>query len=171
MSVRLRRWFGVPPELLETDKFALMSDCAVRLYTYLCWMSDRKSSRQFEVAVKEAAKRAGMSVRSVTTARRNLCKLGLIVCERVSGGRVIYTLCDPLTGKPYLGDPRGKIVATPKAKQVAPGLVTESKIAWEPTFNVAMEDNDSETSFYFGHNASSTSKWVDVADYNPFDSR
>jgi len=127
LAVRIRRWFGVPPELFETGIIKKMSASDHLLYTYLCWHSDRHSSRQFRVVAKEVAKSTEMSLRSISTARSHLCKLGLVCCDKLPDGTFTYTLCDVRTRKPYPGDPREKINYTPKAKVSAPSKVRKGK--------------------------------------------
>ena len=127
MAVRIRRWFGVPPELFETGIIKKMSASDHLLYTYLCWHSDRHSSRQFRVVAKEVAKSTEMSLRSISTARSHLCKLGLVCCDKLPDGTFTYTLCDVRTRKPYPGAPREKINYTPKAKVSAPSKVRKGK--------------------------------------------
>lgn len=158
----------MPPELFETGKVKMMSDSDIRFYNYLCWMSDRHSSREFKVVAKEAATRTGMSIRSISTARRHLCQLGLVCCKAIPGGAVTYTLCDVRTGKPYPGNPREKIISSQKTKVSAPAKASEVKAQWQPRVLTVEADDDPNTSFDFGHNAIGHEQTLAASDFNPF---
>jgi hypothetical protein len=108
MSVRLDRWFGVPPELIEGEFFAKMTPSDLALCIVLYWWSDRKTSRSFEIKVVEMEGRTKLSRRSLLDARKHLAALRIVVYSKTPGGHV-YTLCNLTTGLPYPGDPRAKI--------------------------------------------------------------
>jgi hypothetical protein len=139
----------------------------VRLYCYLCWMSDRKSSRQFKTTDKEIARASGISARSLTAARRNLLELRLITCDKVRGGGFTYTLCNVVTGNPYPGDPRAKISAQPEASPSQMSTPKDATVDWEPKPPNLTLDHE-ETDFQYGYNAMGTRE-VNVEDYSPFD--
>src|SRR6266478_4935303 len=103
MTVRFPRWYGKPPELVEAGHLAEMSDGAVRLYDLLCWTSDRRSSRMFELEDANVVQMAGISRRRIGDARKDLTARGMIVCDREPGGRFTYQLCDLTTGQPFSG--------------------------------------------------------------------
>jgi len=108
MSVRLDRWFGVPPELIAGEFFEKMSPSDLALCVVLYWWSDRKSSRSFEVKDVEMETRTRLSRRSLLDARKHLAALGIVTISRTLGGHT-YTLCDLKTGLPYPGDPKAKL--------------------------------------------------------------
>jgi hypothetical protein len=108
MAVRFDRWFGVPPEVFQLGFFAKMSPSDIALYFTLCWWSDRKSSRSFEVKDAEMEAHSGLSRRSLHDARKHLSSLGMVENTKNLGGHV-YTLCDLKTGLPYPGDPKAKL--------------------------------------------------------------
>lgn len=108
MSVRLDRWFGVPPKLIEGEFFAKMTPSDLALCIVLYWWSDRKTSRSFEIKDIEMEVRTKLSRRSLLDARKHLAALRIVTYSKTPGGHV-YTLCNLTTGLPYPGDPRAKI--------------------------------------------------------------
>jgi hypothetical protein len=108
MTIRIDRWFGVPPELYERGLFARMSPSDLALFITLCWWSDRKSSRQFEVKDIDMEAHSGLCRRSLLDARKHLSSLGMVEITKNLGGHV-YTLCDLKTGLPYPGDPKTRL--------------------------------------------------------------
>ena len=108
MSVRIGRWFGVPPELIAGEFFEKMAPSDLALCIVLYWWSDRKTSRRFEVKDVEMEARTRLSRRSLLDARKHLSSLGIAVITKTLGGHV-YTLCDLKTGLPYPGDPKAKL--------------------------------------------------------------
>lgn len=171
MSVRIDRWFGVPPELFESGQFARLSHSAVRLCVFLYWKSDRQTSRRFRGTDKEIGLAAGVSPRSLAGARKQLANEGVARFERDPGGEYTYTLCDPKTGKPYPGDPKSRVGYT------KPG---ESKRANpEPNRSTQSYSNSTSqvrdgTDFDFGLNSYDVWKSqpekpkIDPKDFNPF---
>lgn len=162
MSVRIPRWFGVPPEFFESGHCAAIRDGAVRLYVLLCWMSDRKSSRMFELKDSHIVEMTGLSKRSLSAARKQLSERGLAICNRDPGGHYTYTLCDLKTGQPFPGDPKaevryqkksaGRVASIPAPKPPAPKSPVTVPVI--PGRIVRAEQTDmSDTSFNFGHNA------------------
>lgn len=108
MTIMFRRYSGFPPEIFERGIVRQMRGSALTLYMLLCRISDRKSSRRFEATDNELAKQAGISAKTISSARANLSKLRLVQCERLPGGTYTYELCDVDTGMPFPGDPRAK---------------------------------------------------------------
>lgn len=108
MSVRLPRFFGAPPELIELGFLPKMSPSDLALYINVCWWSDRKSSRELEVKDADMEARSGLSRRSLHNARKHLSSLGMVEITKNLGGHV-YTLCDLKTRLPYPGDPKAKL--------------------------------------------------------------
>jgi hypothetical protein len=106
-------WYGKPREIYNTPRFIKMSHATARLYDFLLWMSDRRSSRKFDVTDEEITNRTTIAKRTLAISRKDLEQRGLIVCDRLPRG-YSYQLCDPETGLPYPGDPKAKIV--PKKK-------------------------------------------------------
>lgn len=154
MSVRIPRWFGVPPELFENGIVPKMSESALRLLFYAYWQSDKRSSRRFQATDKEVASDAGVSARSLCNSRILLRELGLLVSSREPGGRYTYEICDPHTGRPYPGDPKAKpaYVKRPKSAENK-SQITSSPSAVrtrdEPSHDAIQPSN---TDFPFGHN-------------------
>lgn len=162
MSVRIPRWFGFPPELIDNGQVASMSESDLRLCLYLYGKSDRCSSRRFEAKDKDITCKVGISQRSLRDARKHLVQFGIIAIERESGGCFVYTLCDPKTGQPYPGDPKLIVQYSGKKAQNA-----SPSVGWnyQPTTTLAGVD-DEDTSFRFGHNLSDSVS--NPTEYNPF---
>jgi len=160
MSVRLPRWFGVAPELFELGHVAAIGDGAVRLYFLLCWMSDRKSSRRFEIKDSHIAKMTGLSKRSLSNARKQLSGRGLAVCSRDQGGHYTYTLCDLKTGQPFPGDPKAIIRHRKKSSNVVASVSSSTlpmarPVASSKTGRIEGVDVV-DTDFNYGHNVDSS---------------
>lgn len=170
MSVRLHRWFGLPPELLETGAFGEMSPSAIRLYLFLCWKSDRRTSRRFEAKDSEATAKGGAKSRSLTNARIELRQRGLIQFEREPGGEYTYTLCDCRTGRPYPGNPAEIIQEGQRRKPSSPDFYVLDATTNEQSDVAAPGGTD--TDFKYGHNAvtpaSLTDEELDLSEFNPF---
>lgn len=154
MSVRIPRWFGVPPELFESGHCAAIGDGAVRLYVLLCWTSDRKSSRKFDLKDSDIVEKTGLSKRSLSAARKQLSGRGLAICDRDPGGYYTYTLCDLKTGRPFPGDPKVEVryQKTP-AGGVASIPAPKSPLTTPTIPRSIVRAEQTDTSFNFGHNA------------------
>ena len=165
MSVRIDRWFGVPPELFESGHFARLSHSAVRLFIFLYWKHDRQSNRQFQESDRQITLQAGVSARSLSSARKQLAQTRILRFERAPGGMYTYTLCDLKTGEPYPGDPREKVRFVKGQSPAKPkSSLPEREI--EP-LKSKVELADEDTDFKFGHNAPE-STGIDPQQYNPF---
>jgi hypothetical protein len=164
MSVRIDRWFAVPPEVFEQGHFAQLSHSAVRLCVFLYWKCDRQSSRQFQVTDKEIEQAAKVSSRSLSSARIQLASIGLLIFQRSPGGAYTYTLCDLKTKSPYPGEPNRPIkYAKPHVNEMdmaKPRLV----LARDRVAALPLSD---DTDFNFGHNAPREPA-IDPMDYSPF---
>ena len=160
MTIRFPRWFGVPPELFEFGHVAAIGDGAVRLYVFLCWISDRKSSRVFEVKDSYIEEMTGLSKRSMSNARKQLSGRRLTVCSRDPGGYFTYTLCDLKTGRPFPGDPKARVQHQKKSSNtvasVSPSaLPMATPVASSKT--VRIEGIDVlDTDFNYGHSVDSS---------------
>jgi hypothetical protein len=106
VSIRIPRWFGVPPELIDDGVVSKMSDSDLRLCVYAYRKCDKQSSRRFRATDKEIAKTAGVSARALQDARIHLRELGVLYCSREPGGPYTYEICDLNTGRPYECDPK-----------------------------------------------------------------
>jgi hypothetical protein len=169
MSVRFSRWFGVPPELFELGHFAAIGDGAVRLYIFLCWMSDRKSNRMFEIKDSYIAEMTGLSKRSLGSARKQLSGRRLTVYRRDHGGHYTYT-CDLKTGQPFPGDPKARIQYQKKSSDTVASVSPSALLMSRPVASskaIRMEGIDViDTDFNYGHNVDSSE-----TDVNPSERR
>jgi DNA-binding transcriptional ArsR family regulator len=120
MTIKLSRWFAVPPEMFELRRHVEISRGAILLFVFLCWMSDKRSSRRFVFGEDELAKSADISKRRLGDARKQLLERGLVTSERQRGGKYVYELCDIATGRPYAGDPKTKVPYKKKQTVVEP---------------------------------------------------
>ena len=147
-----------------------MSPSAIRLYTFLCWKSDRRTSRMFKAKDSEATERCGAQSRSLTNARKELSQLGLILFERQPGEEYGYTLCDCRTGKPYPGNPAEKIEGEQRRKSSSSDYGLPDATPREQIEEA--QPDDSDTDFKFGHNAGmdelSNEKASLLSQFNPF---
>jgi hypothetical protein len=155
VTTKFPTWVGLPPEFFDLGYFEKLSDSGVRLYMALCWNSDRRSSRKFELDDRDVTKSACISERTFRDARKELAQQGLIVCDPKSAGRRVYTLCDPNTGLPYPGDPKAKI--KPKSATAAPAPAPAAPVIepadTEPKLLLRAEGVDlCDTDFPFGRN-------------------
>jgi hypothetical protein len=180
VSIRIPRWFGVPPELFENGLFAKMGATDFRLCTFLYWKSDQRSSRRFEVPDRDVSRWAGISARALPGARTHLCDFGIITCVKVPGGSYTYELCDLYTRKPYAGDPSEKVFYVKREKHDAPktGILLPKARARksETPIKESPETAFDETRFDYGFNVDreemqfETSKIsrLDPQEFNPF---
>jgi hypothetical protein len=112
MSIRIPRFFGLDPVIVDEGFVKNLSGASVRLFLFLMRKSDRFSSRQFPASDKEIVEMVGGSASALAVARKKLRISGLIDYNRDTGGLYTYVICDPSTGKPYPGDPRDKVPYT-----------------------------------------------------------
>jgi hypothetical protein len=165
MTTRFPTWYGKPPEFIKLRRHVGMPRGSAMLYDYLCWVSDRRSSRKFELEEKEVADMSDVSIRRLRDARNDLAARGLIVSERRSGGRYVFELCDPATGLPYPGNPNHSIRSKkespmpepadekPAAPAVPPAI--EARDVLQENVGDASEeglDDSTDVSFFFGWN-------------------
>jgi hypothetical protein len=118
MTIRISRYFGLPPELIERGVVPKMSESDLRLCTFAYWKSDNRSSREFLASDSEISQKVGVSTRSLSKARRSLSELGILQCFKGVDNRYTYILCDLNTGKPFPGNPREKAPYTRVVKTV-----------------------------------------------------
>jgi hypothetical protein len=172
MSVRFPRWFGVPPELFELGHFAAIGDGAVRLYVFLCWMGDRKSSHMFEIKDSHIAAMIGLSKRSLSNARKQLSGRGLAVCKRDQAGHYAYTLCALKTGRTFPEDPRARIQHQKKSSNTVASVSPSALLMARPVASsktVRIEGIDIvDTDFNYGHNIDSSETSINPAEHRWF---
>jgi hypothetical protein len=173
VSVRIPRWFGVPPELFENGLFAKMSATGFRLCTFLYWKSDQRSSRRFEVPDSDVSRWAGISARALQGARAHLCDFGIITCVKVPGGSYTYELCDPYTRKPYAGDPAEKVLYVKREKQATPNMSillpkSRGRKSETPIKELPATPFD-ETAFDYGFNVDGEEMQIETSKISSFD--
>jgi 5S rRNA maturation endonuclease (ribonuclease M5) len=97
------------PDSLVTNSGPLwkMNGVDLKLYIFLFYLSQRRSTISFFLSAKEIEHRAGVSGRSLTAARGGLEEKRLIDFKRESNGYT-YTLLNPATGKPLMNSTKGK---------------------------------------------------------------
>lgn len=146
MTTMIPYWYGKPREFYDSPSFINMSHATARLYDFLFWMSDRRSSRKFDVLDEDITERTTLAKRTLALARKDLTERRLIVCNRLPRG-YSYVICDPSTGEPFPGDPKAKVIPKKKpsnaAPAPAPAAVTPSAVPTKTT---------TDTDFPFGHN-------------------
>jgi len=110
-------FFGVPQFVVRSGLWAQMRPTEQSLYICLLHDSERCSTRELLRTDAQICKLAGLSSRSLCNARKKLQERGLCLCIRNSGNRYTYTLCNPETQQPWLGDPKKRIQYLKKAEQ------------------------------------------------------
>jgi hypothetical protein len=127
----------------------------------------------FELVDGDIVKMAGGSRRSLVSARKQLSARGLVVYDRQPGGRYTYTLCDVVTGRPFPGDPRAKVVCEKRSPRVISSVpVTIPPVAKPvpPAIGTRPEGIDlCDIDFPFGHNLGGSGPVMDPSKYRPFD--
>jgi hypothetical protein len=158
MTVKIPRWWGGPPEFFELRRHVGISRGGILLFTFLYWMSDKRSSRRLVFEEDELAEMADISQRRLGDARKQLSERGLVLSERQRGGKYVYELCDIATGQPYPGDPKAKVAYKKKSPPMTPPAdETPAALAAEAlpenvgdACELGLEDCD--VSFEFGWN-------------------
>jgi len=89
------RFFTMPRALVESGLLKELSPSAVRLYMVLMFLAQKHSAVQLEVPAYEFTDYAGVDWKSVTTAREQLERAGLVICRKGQHGIVAYQLLDP----------------------------------------------------------------------------
>lgn len=156
MSVRIPRFFGVDPTVVDDGIVAKMSGTELRLFIYLMRRSDRYSTRKFKATDKDIVGGVGGSPAAYCTARKRLRSKGLIEFERNDGGHYVYQICDPATGKPYPGDPKQKPPYVKRVKRNSVqqvGLTAKTPVTIPtPIHDEAQTVISDPTDFDFGFN-------------------
>jgi hypothetical protein len=172
VSIRIPRWFGVPPELVDDGVALKMSESDLRLCVYAYRKCDKQSSRRFQSTDKEIAKTVGVSARALRDSRIHLRELGVLFASKEPGGRYTYELCDLHTGRPFPGDPKSKPAYVKRPTRADDN---ESRVTF-PTPELRNKEvapssgaaHPSDTDFDYGHNVKHTSASINLENFNPF---
>jgi len=99
-------FFGIHPFVVRFGLWAKMMPSERSLYVYLMERSEFYCSREFQAKDSDLRASVGVSGRAACNARKKLQEYGLIRYKAGLGNRYTYTICDPKTKQPYLGDPK-----------------------------------------------------------------
>lgn len=106
MTVMLDRFFGVHPHVIRSGLWARMKPGEKDLYVFLMEQSERHRTRELRATDRQIAEAVGVAPRTLCNSRKKLWEYGLIQYKAGNGNRYIYTICNPVTGLPYPGDPK-----------------------------------------------------------------
>jgi hypothetical protein len=110
VTVMLDSFFGVHPYVIRSGLWRTMKPGEKDLYVYLMQESERRCTREITATDKQVTLFVGAASRTLCNSRKRLQEYGLIQYQSGQGNRYTYTICNPKTGQPYLGDPRVPIV-------------------------------------------------------------
>lgn len=137
MTVMIESFFGVHPHLIRSGLWAALKPGAKDLYVFLMHESERTRSRELKRTDAQVRQTVGASGRTLCNARKQLQERGLIQCKRADGNKYIYTICDPVTGKPYPGDPR---VPIRRSKAASPSYPHENQTPHRESQSLQADD-------------------------------
>lgn len=109
VTVMIESFFGVHPHVIRSGLFAKMKPGEVKLYVYLMEQSERYCTRRLKRTDAAIRNAVGVSERTLCNARKKLSEYGLILREKGEGNKYTYTICNPITRRPYPGDPKARM--------------------------------------------------------------
>jgi hypothetical protein len=191
MTVMFKLFYGVPQSFYRSDYGRRVKGCALGLYNYLLYESERTCSRELTISDQALIREMGGNHASWGRARKTLQQVGLVKLEQSPGMQIKYTLCDPETREPVPGDPKTPVLYKRKGSRSnaistghagSPqhsGDVSVSKpspaMIQRTTIGHKGEKKNSEaaTDFRYGCNeiimqSEADSRIVDASEYNPF---
>jgi hypothetical protein len=102
----LDKFFGVHPHVTRSGLWAKMKPGEKDLYIYLMAESERCCTREMKRTDAQIRDRVGVAGRTLCNARKKLQEFGLVRCQKGEGNKYVYSICNPVTGELYPGDPR-----------------------------------------------------------------
>ncbi len=135
-------YFGMQQHIFRARIAANMKTAAEwKLLAFLDYESQRRSSRELAIEDRKLGMEIGASRSTLLRARGRLRQLGLIETKIRQDGRITYVICDPVTGKPYPGDPRTPPEGFGKTRRQTQPSTLETKIApYRPAFTAEEYD-------------------------------
>jgi hypothetical protein len=109
VTVMIERYFGIPQHVIRMGLWAQMKPSEQSLYVCLMHESERYSTRRLRKTDAYLSKLAGLSPRAFCNARKKLQERKLVECKRGGGNIYEYTICNPETGFPWIGDSKARI--------------------------------------------------------------
>jgi hypothetical protein len=110
VTVMFNRYFGIHQHVIRSGLLNKLRPSAVLLYLYVLERSEFFCSREIHLLDTDIRAAINVARRSLVRDRQQLNEHGLVQCIRPAiGEKYTYTLCDPLTKKPYPGDPKTRI--------------------------------------------------------------
>lgn len=116
MTVMLDSFFGLHTHVVRSGLWAKMKPGEKDLYVYLMEQSERRLTRLIKATDADIHDLVGVAPRTLCNARKKLKEYGLILYKAERGNRYAYTICDPKTGTPYPGDPKGRVDRTNRTR-------------------------------------------------------
>jgi hypothetical protein len=101
-----RGFFGLHQQVLRSGLWASLRPGEKDLYVYLMEESERFCTLVLKRTDAEIQAAVGTASRTLCNARKRLQEHGLIECRSGDGNKYTYTICDPVTHKPYPGAQR-----------------------------------------------------------------
>jgi|GEM_PF-6232113 len=108
----IEKFFGVHPHVTRTGLWAKMKPGEKDLYIYLMAESERCCTREMKRADAQITAGIGAAARTLCNARKKLQEFGLVLCQKGEGNKYVYSICNPVTGEPYPGDPRAPLICS-----------------------------------------------------------
>jgi len=102
----LDKFFGVHPHVTRSGLWAKMKPGEKDLYIYLMAESERCCTREMKRTDAQITVGVGVAGRTLCNARKRLQEFGLVRCQKGEGNKYVYSICNPVTGEPYPGDPK-----------------------------------------------------------------
>lgn len=103
------KFFGMPQEVVRLGIWAKLRPTEAKVYVGLWHESERYRTRELLRTDRDLQKLAGVSPRALRDARIKLQERGLVRYSGEPGAPYAYTLCDPATQQPWVGDPKQPI--------------------------------------------------------------
>ncbi|HZL67492.1 MAG TPA: hypothetical protein VFC29_09190 [Candidatus Limnocylindrales bacterium] len=139
VTVMIDRYFGIHQHVIRSGLLNKLRPSAVLLYLYVLERSEFFCSREIRLLDTDIRVAINVARRTLVRDRQELNEHGLVQCiSPAIGEKYTYTLCDPLTKKPYPGDPKVSI------KYVKRGASKPEQPEPEPEGNVMKQSASQE---------------------------
>jgi len=98
--VKGMNFFPVPQYLMTSGLHKELAGGAIKLYMLILYTAQKLTRVELELSNEHIRGEADLCPNTIRRARTKLKESGLIDLKRISGGRYIYVLLDPLTRQP-----------------------------------------------------------------------
>lgn len=110
------KFFGVHPAIIRSGTWKKMKPGEKDLLIYLMEQSEWCCTRELTRTDAQIHEAVGVAPRTLCNARKRLAEFGLVRYRRTGGNKYMYVICDPTTGKPYVGDTRQPLTCAKRGK-------------------------------------------------------